>query len=96
MPAAVGAFSLLMIFGNDVHPAGHLGAPDTNLFFASVTMTGVLPGTSESPSVFQLSNGDLNLEKNVWREAIFASTNTPQSPSSKRSLSAEKTNRLTL
>ncbi len=33
MPATIGVFSLLLILGNGAHPAGRLGAPDTNLFF---------------------------------------------------------------
>lgn len=93
-PATVCAFTMLVILGNHSHSPTQLG--DTNLFFASITMTSVPPAKSESSSVFALTKHDLNLEQNVWREAILESTNQGQSPSSKRSLPVRETNSLTL
>lgn len=90
-PATVCAFTMLVILGNHSHSQTQLG--DTNLFFASMTIS---PSNSENSSVFALTKHDLNLEQNVWREATFESTNHGQSPSSKRSLPVRQTNSLTL
>ena len=94
-PVTVCAFTLLMFLGGHSHTQAHMGKMDTNLFFASMTMSG-FPSNSESSTVFALSKRDLNLEQNVWREAILESTNHGQSPSSKRSLPVRETNSLTL
>jgi hypothetical protein len=95
-PVTVCAFTMLVILGNHSRSQTRMGVPDTNLFFASITMTSVPPAKSEASSVFGLSKQDLNLEQNVWREAILESTNHEQSPSSKRSLPVRETNSLTL
>jgi hypothetical protein len=85
---------MLVILGSHSHSQSRMG--DTNLFFASMTVTSVPSLNFESSSVFALTKHDLNLEQNVWREAILESTNRGQSPSSKRSSPARKTNSLIL
>ena len=95
-PVTVCAFTMLMVLGGRSHSEAHFGAPDTNLFFASMTMSGIPRPNSEPSSAFGLTKHDLNLEQNVWREAIFESTNVPQTHSSNRPLPLERTNRLTL
>ncbi len=94
-PATVCALTMLVILGGGSSSTRSLGRTDTNLFFASITMTSVASSNSEGGNIFALSKRDMNLERNVWREAIFDSTNGGQSPSSKRSLTAMKTNGLT-
>lgn len=95
-PLSVSAFTMLVVLSGRSHADVHFGAPDTNLFFASMTMTS-LPGLSSGASgAFTLTKHDLNLEQNVWREAIFESTNLSRTPSSKRPLPLERTNSLTL
>ncbi|MEO6034744.1 MAG: hypothetical protein ABIQ35_05780 [Verrucomicrobiota bacterium] len=95
-PVTVCAFTMLVVLGGRPHSGGHFGTPDTNLFFASMTMSG-LPRLESDPSPeFALTKHDLNLEQNVWREAIFDSTNLSQTHSSKRPLPLGRTNSLTL
>jgi hypothetical protein len=95
-PVTVCTFTMLMIIGGRVHSPTHLGAADTNFFFASITMNSLtsLNSTASLKSDFSLSKLDLNLEQNVWRMATFASTNLGQSPSSMGSLPFGKTNSL--
>jgi hypothetical protein len=95
-PVAIGAFSMLMIFGGHSQSAHSFAGADTNLFFASMTVTGSTARGTEDLRNFTLSKQDLNLAENVWHKAIFASTNLQQSPSSKRVSPAKQTNGLTL
>lgn len=95
-PVTVCAFTMLVVVGGRSHSGAHFGAPDTNLFFASMTMSSVAPNDSEPATAFALTKHDLNLEQNVWREAIFESTNVAQTHSSIRPLHLGRTNRLTL
>ena len=96
VPATLCAFTLLVMVNGHSYSETHFDEPATNLFFASVTMTSMPSMNFEPARVFALSKQDLNLEQNVWYEAIFESTNLARNPSSKRSLPAGKTNSLTL
>jgi len=87
---------MLVVLGGRSHADPHFGAPDTNLFFASMTMSSIPRVLSEASAEFALTKHDLNLEQNVWREAIFESTNLTRTPSSKRPLPLGRTNSLTL
>jgi hypothetical protein len=88
---------MLVVLGARPHSAVRLAKADTNLFFASISMSNVASLSQPNPreSAFNLTKTDLNLEQNVWRSASFESTNRPQSPSSKRSESVDTTNSLT-
>jgi hypothetical protein len=86
---------MLVILGGQTHLQGPLGRPDTNLFFASITMNSVTSlNSAVSNSEFNLSKVDLNLEQNVWRMATFESTNLGETPSSMDSLPSGRTNSL--
>ncbi|MEO5804627.1 MAG: hypothetical protein ABIR24_13965 [Verrucomicrobiota bacterium] len=95
-PLTVCALTMLVMWGGRPHSAAHLGAPDTNLFFASITMNSVTSWNSANSlkAAFNLSQADMNLEQNVWRMATFTSTNLGQTPSSMDSLPSRKTNSL--
>lgn len=87
---------MLVVLGGRSHADPHFGAPDTNLFFASMTMSSIPAARADASTAFALTKHDLNLEQNVWREAIFESTNLTRTPSSKRPLPLGRTNSLTL
>ncbi len=95
-PLAVCAFTLLVTLSSRPHAPSHLNVPDTNLFFASITMNNLSSsnGGTWGKSAFALSKADVNLEQNVWREATFESTNLGQTHSSMASLPLGKTNSL--
>lgn len=93
-PTAIGLFTLLAVVGGRTHWQNHLGAPDTNLVFSTITMNGAGTSSALAQADFPLSKTDLNLEQNVWREASFASTNYARTRSSMPSLPVGKTNRL--
>ena len=95
-PVTVCAFTMLVVLGGRPHSGAHFGAPDTNLFFASMTMSSIPAMNSEPSTAYALTIQDLNLEQNVWREAIFESTKLAQTHSSKRPLPLGRTNSLTL
>ena len=96
-PSAICVFTMLVMLGARPHASAHPGEADTNLFFASISMSNMTSFDSRSSlkSVFNLSKTDLNLEQNVWRTASFESTNLPQTHSSSRSLPVDTTNSLT-
>ena len=96
-PAAIGAFSVLVMFSAHSYSPARSGEANTNLFFASITMENATSFTSATSlkTAFNLSKLDMNLEQNVWRNASFESTNEAQSHSSSRPLPVDTTNSLT-
>ncbi len=93
-PAALCAITVLLATNERSHLAGRIGAMDTNLFFASMTLNSMASSDSNVRSNFTLTKADLNLERNVWREASFESTNHAQTRSSMHSLPYRQTNSL--